>query len=207
MAGLRTWCAAHLTPWLVGMFLLATGFEVVFGEHPMRLLPTMQLSYSWGLFVPLVTVSIAVQALHTGLGQMEKRTAPRWRGARLAWFLAVASAVALPAPYLSDGLDPLASLRNRLLFFAVAAIFSLVLAPAMAVLPCVVFMSCCMLVPGITGMEVGEVQATTALFLLHSKTGTGGVALTAGILALAAAAYAALYPGWAVRHAKGETVS
>lgn len=188
MTSLRTWCSVHAPAPLVAVMGAAIGAELAWAPLPLLLPWAPDTDLRWGLLLPLVTIACAVSMLHTGLGDLERGSRRQWRGARALWcaFLAVVSC--LPAWVSFDGLEVNASIRNRLVLFAVTVGASMMLPSTLAILPASGLLMGSMLVAGTNP------AGTTHVWLMQAAAPASHTALGSGLLLVATLSYAFGYP-------------
>ncbi|MBV7411597.1 hypothetical protein KRX56_02430 [Dermabacteraceae bacterium TAE3-ERU27] len=204
---LAVWRRVHAPAHLMALFALVVSTEMVFGELPLPLPYGLSLPAQWGLVLPVLSMTVLVNMLYTGLGELEKPTAPGWVWARATWFLLLVIAAALPAVYVHDGLGWEGSLRNRLILFCLGTLLALVIPQPLVAVPLFLIVLITMLVGGGLDLDSVALQTKPALLLVHEHLEPWERPFLACLVLATAAVYATCYPGRTRDHSAGETVS
>lgn len=174
------------------MLLTSIAAEVLFGRVGLSLPwidPTADI-IRLGAILQVITIAAGCVILFTGLDEYESNTESKWRWARLAWVMAVATVICLPAAASMASQDALSALCTRLVFFAVAVIAASIGGVLLGSSIPVVWTLFGMLTFGSTVLPVW-----TGRFIFESTGNLVWFTISFCGFAAAAAIYALLYPG------------
>ncbi|MDO5736921.1 MAG: hypothetical protein Q4P15_10650 [Propionibacteriaceae bacterium] len=188
------WFRTHVPVPLRWAMVAAVAAETLLGSLPAILPWNMGHPAHWGLLLPLITIAVCVTMLHSGFGPLEFPHRRHWRTARFGWCLLAALVATVPGLWCVDGLDLSGSVRNRLAFFSLACLSSLIVpATLSAVLPTLVMLVSMM-------MAAASPSPETAVFLLREHASIAELTGVTAVVLLVAAAYGLSYPPrWARR--------
>ena len=122
--------------------------ELTLGHLPAAIPGVSNFDTRWGLILPLITTELIVSMQYSGLKPFEKSSSVLNQDMRLIWFITLLIVDCLPALFVVDNLSVAASLRNRILIYALASLCALIMPVALSILPVTIYLLLSLLFKG-----------------------------------------------------------